>query len=78
MQAYTVIVHEETNEDGGGCWAEVQELPGCFASGSLDALEKDVREAIVQHISALKELGKPVPDGQSGAASERQWLIPVA
>ena len=79
MTAYTVIVHEESEEDGGGYWAEVQELPGCFASGdTLDDLEKDVRGAIEQHTSALKELGKPVPEGRGGAGAERQWLIPVA
>lgn len=79
MQTYTVIVHEEPSEDGGGYWAEVQELPGCFASGdTLDALEKDVRGAINQHISALVEMGKPVPRGTAGPGEERRWLIPVA
>jgi antitoxin HicB len=79
MRTYTVIVHEEEEGDGGGYWAEVQELPGCTASGdTLDELEKDVRDAIDQHLSALLELGKPIPEGQKAIGSERHWLIPVA
>jgi predicted RNase H-like HicB family nuclease len=79
MRTYTVIVHEESEEDNGGYWAEVQELPGCFASGdTLDELEKDVREAIDQHISALVEMGKPVPTGSTDTSEERRWLISVA
>jgi predicted RNase H-like HicB family nuclease len=39
----TAIVHSE----GGGYWAEVKELPGCFASGdTLDELFDALREGI--------------------------------
>jgi predicted RNase H-like HicB family nuclease len=38
-----VVVHEED----GGYWAEVRELPGCFASGrDLEELKEAVLEAI--------------------------------
>ena len=30
---YIAFLNEEPEEDGGGYWAEVEELPGCFASG---------------------------------------------
>jgi len=51
MHSYTVIVHEE---EEGGYWAEVEELPGCFASGeTLDELERDVKEAIEHWRKAL-------------------------
>ena len=75
MLNYTIIVHEE-----GGFWAEVEELPGCFASGeTLDELEHDVKGAIEQHISALRELGQPVPVGTGAAARHgiRRWEIAV-
>lgn len=63
MKAYTVIVHEEEDRDVGGYWAEVVELPGCFASGdTLDELEDDIRGAIETYIDAQKQLGKPVPE----------------
>lgn len=80
MRRYTVIVHEEAEEDAGGYWAEVEELPGCFASGdSLDALEKDVKEAIEVHIEALLQTGKSVPQGRSvGSHGLRRWEIDVA
>jgi predicted RNase H-like HicB family nuclease len=42
----TVRVHEEE----GSYWAEVLELPGCFASGdSLDQLREALDEAIRLH-----------------------------
>jgi predicted RNase H-like HicB family nuclease len=81
MRRYTVIVHEEPEDDGGGFWAEVEELPGCFASGdTLDDLEKDVREAIESHIAALQEIGKPVPNGRTVGTDPglRRWEIDVA
>jgi predicted RNase H-like HicB family nuclease len=80
MRRYTVIVHEEPEEDGGGFWAVVEELPGCYASGdTLDELEKDVKEAIESHIAALREVGKPVPLGRSSEDTGlRRWDIEVA
>lgn len=77
---YTVIVHEEPEEDGGGYWAEVEELPGCFASGNtLDELDQDIRGAIEAHIAALKETGKPVPDGRLVQDHEtRRWEVDIA
>jgi antitoxin HicB len=79
VQRYTVIVHEEPEEDGGGYWAEVEELPGCFGSGeTLDELERDVRDAIDSHIAALKEVGKPVPPGRKGDDTGlRRWEIEI-
>ena len=42
----TVRVHEE----GGSYWAEVVELPGCFASGeTLDELRAALDEAVRLH-----------------------------
>jgi len=42
-QEFTVHVHEES----GSFWAEVVELPGCFATGAdLDELREALDEAI--------------------------------
>jgi predicted RNase H-like HicB family nuclease len=39
----TALIHDED----GGYWAEVKELPGCFASGgTLDELFEALREGI--------------------------------
>ena len=76
MRIYTVIVHEEDEESG--YWAEVEELPGCFASGeTLDELEVDVKGAIEQHLAALKEMGKPIPGRATGKEGVRRWEIAV-
>ena len=38
------------NEEGGSYWAEVVELPGCFASGqTLDELREALGEAVRLH-----------------------------
>ena len=38
------------NEEGGSYWAEVVELPGCFASGdTLDELREALDEAVRMH-----------------------------
>lgn len=39
--------HTTIHEEDGSYWAEVQELPGCFASGAdLDELKEALIEAI--------------------------------
>jgi len=72
------VIHDE---EGGGYWAEVEELPGCFASGpTLDALEADVKAAIEQHVAALRELGEPIPHAHESEhdLNFRRWEIAVA
>ncbi len=45
---YTVTVHEED----GAYWAEVEELPGCFAAGdSAEELRDALMEAIGLYLS---------------------------
>lgn len=39
--------HANIHEEDGSYWAEVQELPGCFASGrDLNELAEALKEAI--------------------------------
>ncbi len=46
---YIVRVHEE---DDGSLWAEVLDLPGCFASGgTLDELRDAIQEAISLYVA---------------------------
>jgi predicted RNase H-like HicB family nuclease len=54
---FNVDVHEEPD---GSYWAEVTELPGCFASGfSLDELREAVFEAIQLWLPDGITLGDP-------------------
>ena len=51
---WTVVVHEAAE---GGYWAEVEELPGCFASGDTrDELEADLQGAIETCLTAVDEI----------------------
>jgi len=44
-RTFTIRVHNE--HDGNGLWADVVELPGCFASGdTIDELREAVEEAV--------------------------------
>jgi len=53
---YIVKVHEEEN---GSLWAEVLELPGCFASGgNLEELREALEEAISLYLLDEPEGGK--------------------
>jgi predicted RNase H-like HicB family nuclease len=54
---YTVRIHREPGQEYS-LWAEVDELPGCFASGrDMDELREALSEAISQYLS---EPGHPV------------------
>lgn len=47
-EKYTLKVHHE----GDTIWAEVLELPGCFASGSdMDELKEALEEALTLYLS---------------------------
>jgi predicted RNase H-like HicB family nuclease len=80
MQTYTVIVHGEEDAQAGGYWAEVVELPGCFASGdTLDELIDDIRGTIETYIDAQRQLGKPVPEGRGlDWPLLRRWELAVS
>jgi predicted RNase H-like HicB family nuclease len=77
---YTVVVHEELEEDGGGYWAEVEELPGCFAAGdTLQELDEDVRDAIHAYLGALEEMREPVPESSITLdPGTRRWILTVS
>lgn len=48
---YTVRVHREADQEYA-LWAEVAELPGCFASGrDMDELQEALSEAVSQYLS---------------------------
>lgn len=51
-QMITIAVHEEE----GSLWAEVLEMPGCFASGAnSEELQLALEEAIGMYLSAESE-----------------------
>jgi len=60
-RTYQAVVHHED----GSYWAEVPELPGCFAAGdTLDELKESLIEAIVLYLG-----GEP-PERPEGEVEE--------
>lgn len=49
--------------EDGGYWAEVPDLPGCFAQGDdyMDTM-RSLSDGIETHLSAMFEYGTPVPE----------------
>lgn len=59
---YVVVIHQA---EEGGYWAEVPSLEGCFAQGeTVEEILDDMKEAIASHLEALREEGRPIPEGQ--------------
>jgi predicted RNase H-like HicB family nuclease len=60
-RSYTALVYE-ADEDEGGFWATVADLPGCGTSGeTIEEIEENIKDAIETYLEALKTLGKPQP-----------------
>jgi len=63
---FTAEVHEED----GMLWAQVRELPGCFASGAdLDELKAGLREAVAMYerpstVDARPPMAAPPPSAE--------------
>lgn len=75
--AYTVRIHREPGESH--IWAEVDELPGCFATGRDD---DELRDALAEAISLyLSEPGHEVRielEAAEGSITEQQVLARTA
>ena len=71
--SFHAVVHEESD---GGLWAEVKELPGCFASGfSIEELQEALLEAIQMSLPEGVELGKPEWGPVLPAGVRREMLV---
>jgi predicted RNase H-like HicB family nuclease len=61
---YAVVIEKAD----GNFSAYVPDLPGCVATApTVEAAEKEIREAIRFHIEGLKQDGLPVPEPTSKA-----------
>jgi predicted RNase H-like HicB family nuclease len=69
MKEYTVIFYEA---EEGGYWAKVPTLPGCYSQGeTFEETRINIKEAIENHIAALKEDGQKVPMERGQIISSR-------
>ncbi|MBI2767083.1 MAG: type II toxin-antitoxin system HicB family antitoxin [Chloroflexi bacterium] len=49
--------------EGGGYFAAVPELPGCFSEGeTLDEAFRNIREALALYVEGSLEAGLAIPD----------------
>ena len=59
---YAVVIEKAE----GNYSAYVPDLPGCVATGgTIESVEREIRDAIRFHIEGLKEDGLPVPTATS-------------
>jgi predicted RNase H-like HicB family nuclease len=70
-EVYTVRVHHEPGEE---LWAEVLELPGCFAAGAdMGELRDALSEAISLYLSdPLGGAGEEVDESEGCAVAEAE------
>ena len=55
---YAIVIEKAE----GNYSAYVPDLPGCVATGpTVEAVEKEIREAIRFHIEGMREDGLPIP-----------------
>jgi predicted RNase H-like HicB family nuclease len=62
LMRYAIVIEKAE----GNYSAYVPDLPGCVATGdTVEAVEREIRNAIRFHIEGLKEDGWPVPEPTS-------------
>ena len=55
------VLHVDVHQEDGSYWAEVRELPGCFASGDTVAeLIESVEEAVALYLAPPEGEAPPV------------------
>jgi predicted RNase H-like HicB family nuclease len=71
--SFHAVVHREAD---GSFWAEVKELPGCFASGfGMEELQEALLEAIQLSLPDGIELGEPEWHPVRASGSQRELLV---
>lgn len=59
---YPVLIEPLSDEDGGGYFATVPDLPGCMSDGSTRELAaRNVGDAISAWIEEAQHLGRVIP-----------------
>jgi predicted RNase H-like HicB family nuclease len=75
-RVYTVRVHHEPGED---LWAEVPDLPGCFAAGSdMEELRQALTEAISLYLSEPGDEKHVELEDEPGSVTEHRMLARTA
>jgi len=69
VQEYQVVITPLPEDDGGGFFAQVPDLPGCHSDGATphEALT-NVYDAILEWIDSMERMGAPIPQPRRLAA----------
>ena len=69
VQEYQVVITPLPEDDGGGFFAQVPDLPGCHSDGETphEALT-NVYDAILEWIDSMERMGAPIPQPRRLAA----------
>ncbi len=69
-------LHAIIHEEDGSYWAEVKELPGCFASGhTYDELMQGLYEAIEMCLPAEKTVAQKARNGSQRRARVNEMKL---
>ena len=74
---YGAIIRKD--EEDGGYWAEVPDLPGCFGSGdTFEDAVVSISDGVETHVAALIELGMDVPESAKVKADDGEVVYVYA
>jgi predicted RNase H-like HicB family nuclease len=58
--SFEIVIEKEPEDEGYFAYSPT--LPGCFSNGtSIEEAKRNIREAIAQHIEALRAHGDAIP-----------------
>ena len=59
---YPVLIEPLPDEEGGGFFASVPDLPGCMSDGETpEAALANIIDAITVWVEAAQDMGRPIP-----------------
>jgi len=65
MRKYAIVIEQGENNLS----AYVPDLPGCVTTGgTIEEIDRNIREAIELHLEGLREEGEPIPEPHTAVA----------
>ena len=65
MRKYAIVIEQGENNLS----AYVPDLPGCITTGgTIEEIDRNIREAIELHLEGLREEGEPIPEPRTAVA----------
>ena len=72
---YPIVIRELEHDEGGGFLAELPDLPGCMADGeTIEEAARNAEDAANEWVAIAKELGRPIPEPNSGGQYSGKWV----